>query len=155
MHTTLLALGFGAASLWPGARAASSTSHDSICASSPHVRHVISVNLAATCVLAKLYEPQAFCLADAEGHELSGSAFDVAPGEPAGFGMIFDGDADFNMEYALTCVAKDGAKAKSPKIIVTIGADGPGTPNVSMVSLYGAEGAWGPVGDEIDLTMQF
>ncbi len=125
------------------------------CAGAPHVRHAITVNKAASCVLAKLYEPQAFCLVDASGHDLTGAPFAVTPDKPVDFGMLFNDQADFNMEYALTCVASDGGTAMSPKSVISIGADGPGVPHISTVDLYGAHSAASSSGDEISVSIDF
>ena len=124
------------------------------CRGTPHTTHVISTNQDATCVLSKLYEPAHFCLTDAKGKNISGIPFTVTSAQGGNFGMIFDANTDFNMEYALTCVANDNGYQKSPKVIFTIGADGPADPNISVINLYGAEGTWTAtgVGENYSLT---
>jgi hypothetical protein len=134
---------------------ATSNSEDSVCKGKPHTVHTVSVNANATCVLSKLYEPLDFCLADGGGHEIDGIPFSVSPGTPAGFGMIFDDKADFNMEYSLTCVKADGTDVKSPKVIFAIGADGPADPSITVVNLYGALGTWVSTGDGENYSIQF
>jgi hypothetical protein len=125
---------FSAAAAFPSAPLA--------CVGDAHIVHQISVNKPATCVLAKLFEADKFCLKREGDMDVSGQAFSVKPGVPAQFGMKFDNGADFNMEYAFTCVVDDGAPMKSPKVIVTIGAKGPADPDVSAVELYGAKATW-------------
>jgi hypothetical protein len=125
------------------------------CPGEIHVHHTVAVDQSATCVLSKLYEPQKFCLRAAGDTDPTGIPFDVIPGTPATFGMTFFDGADFNMEYGLTCVAKDGAFARSPKVIFTIGADGPGTPVVSLIGRDGGEGAWMLDDGVIKLTAHF
>jgi hypothetical protein len=112
------------------------------CSGTPHTMNTIAVDKAATCVLSKLYETQSFCLVDASGNEITSQPLQANPGQVTTFGMIFNSDADFNMEYALTCVENNGGSAKSPKVIFTIGASGPAEPDISIVNMYGATGAW-------------
>jgi hypothetical protein len=125
------------------------------CSGAAHVVHSITVNKKATCVVSKLYEPQAFCLESAAGADVANVPFEVVPGTPASFGMLFNDSADFNMEYAITCTLEDGAGAQSPKEIFMIGANGPGDPHVLSVELYGAQGAYVGVGDQLNFTVTF
>jgi hypothetical protein len=127
------------------------------CTGTAHTLHVITTNKNASCVLSKLFETQEFCIVDASGKEISGVAFNVTPAAPTSFGMILsdDGAADFNMEYALTCVSSDGNVVQSPKVMFTIGADGPADPNVSVVNLYGAKGAWQATGAGENYSLTF
>jgi hypothetical protein len=106
-------------------------------------------------VLSKLFETERFCLVDGEGKNIEGNPIKVAPGRDASFGMIFYSGADFNMEYALTCVADDGGSVKSPKIIFSIGADGPAEPAISTVNLYGARGTWEATDSGENYTLTF
>ena len=124
------------------------------CPGTPHTFHHVVVDKEATCVLAKLYESDAFCLADTNGDDLTQTSFDVEPGAPAVFGLVVT-DADFNMEYALTCAAKDGAEARSPKVIFAVGAKGPAQADVSVVSLYGAHGTWQATRNGEDFQVSF
>jgi hypothetical protein len=130
-------------------------SAQTVCSNTPHTTHVLTVNANATCVLSKLYEPQDFCLMDANGMTIDGIPFQVSPGTPANFGMAFDNNADFNMEYSLTCVKNDGTDVKSPKVIFNIGADGPANPAISVVNLYGAQGTWTATGVGENYSIQF
>jgi hypothetical protein len=125
------------------------------CTGDPHTVHEIAVNKAATCVLSKLYEPQIFCLTDKTGKDIDGAPFSVTPGQSVMFAMIFGDGADFNMEYALTCVESGGSFSKSPKVIFTIGANGPADPNVSIVNLYGAQGSFVTTGEGENYTISF
>jgi hypothetical protein len=124
------------------------------CSGTPHTVHLLSTNKNATCVLSRLYEPEDFCLVGASGNDISGTSFAVSPGAEVKFGMIFDGDADFNMEYALTCVLS-GSDTRSPKVIFMIGADGPADPDISVINLYGAKGSWQATGLGENYTLIF
>ena len=125
------------------------------CAGAAHLQHTITVNRDATCVLSKLFEPNAFCLTIGESGEASSVPFAVTVGAAATFQMTFNAQADFNMVYALTCVAQDGALARSPKVIFTIGANGPGDPDISALARYGAVGTWNAAGDRVDFVAHF
>jgi hypothetical protein len=130
-------------------------SAQTVCSTTPHTTHVLTVDASATCVLSKLYEPQDFCLMDGTGMAIEGVPFQVTPGTPVNFGMAFNDQADFNMEYSLTCVKNDGASVKSPKVIFTIGADGPANPEISVVNLYGAQGTWTATGVGENYSIRF
>jgi hypothetical protein len=109
--------------------------------------HTISTNKKVTCVLAKLYEPERYCLVDANGQEIGGKSFEVVPGTDQKFGMSLRSGATFDMEYALTCVASDSdGSGNAAKVIFDIGASGPAIPEISIVNLNGAEGTWKSTG---------
>jgi hypothetical protein len=130
-------------------------SAQTVCSTAPHTTHVLTVNSNATCVLSKLYEPQDFCLMDGSGTEIDGTPFVVTAGTPFNFGMAFGDDADFNMEYSLTCVKNDGSSVMTPKVIFAIGANGPANPAISVVNLYGAVGTWTATGVGENYSIQF
>jgi hypothetical protein len=115
----------------------------SSCSGTPHTVHGLqTVGGNATCVLSKLYEPDDFCLVASNGTVLDGVPFPVTPHGSAGWSLIIEDNADFNMEYALTCVLSDGGSAQSPKVVFVVGADGPATPHITVASLYGGRGFW-------------
>ena len=105
--------------------------------------------------MAKLYEPQAFCLVDGHGNDIDGTSIAVAPGSDATFGMIIADGADFNMEYALTCVANDGGADNSPKVIFDIGASGAADPNIVVNNYNGAHGSWQATSSGEDFSVKF
>jgi hypothetical protein len=136
---------------------------NSTCVGTPHTQHTISVNSTATCVLAKLFEPQSFCLVDIKGNDMI-DPFDVSPEADVTFSMIFNSwfrsrrvavpFPDFNMEYALTCVQKN-VSIPSPKVIFSIGANGIADPRIETINLYGAKGYWNSNGDGEDYVAEF
>ena len=125
------------------------------CSSSPHTTHSISTNKSVTCTLAKLHEADKFCLVDAQGNEIGGKTFTVDPGVNGFFGMELGEGVDFNMEYALTCVANDGMPIRSPKIVFVIGVIRQGVPNIKVNKFYGAKGTWTSNGTGEDYSLTF
>lgn len=157
----LLAAATAAAGTRPAARGAlqgnSSYSAPFNCSGPSHTIHHVGVaGRSATCVLTGLYESSSFCLVDVSGHRMEQVPFTVQPGGPqVRWDLKFDDQADFNMEYALTCVSMDGNSAQSPKTVFIIGANGPATPCIRVLGLYGAEGNWTSNGDGEDYWAEF
>jgi hypothetical protein len=121
--------------------------HHFDCKGAAHTIHYISVGNnsgTGTCVLSALYGGATFCLVDADGTRLEGRPFALRPppSEPVRWDLKVGPHATFNVEYALTCVADDGQSALSPKLMFLIGADGPAEPDVHIVGLHNASGAW-------------
>ena len=115
---------------------------NSKCDGEAHTSHKIIVNKNATCVLPRLYEPENFCISDSDGNDITGQPLNVAPNQDMTFLLYVNSNADFNVEYALTCTLNDGLSAQSPKAVFIIGANGPADPNVTLVPLYGAKATW-------------
>jgi hypothetical protein len=138
-----------------GASSIAMAATQTVCSDSAHTTHVLTVNANATCVLSKLYEPQDFCLMDGSGNAIDGVPFEATAAAPVSFGMSLGDDADFNMEYSLTCVKDDGTYQNTPKVIFDIGANGPADPSISVVNLYGAQGTWVSTGDGENYSIQF
>jgi len=125
------------------------------CTADTHTMHQVTVDKDATCVLSKLYEPDAFCLVDDAGNEISGVNIAVAAGVPFNYGLVLGDGVDFNMEYGLTCVENDGAYARSPKAIFAIGAGSAANPEISVVNLNGATGTWSSTHNGENYSVQF
>ena len=125
-----------------------------MCPGMAHTVHTITVNQNATCVLAKLYEATSFCLVGKNGNEVKGP-IEMTPGQPFYFGMSFTDMADFNLQYALTCVRKDGKNAQSPKVIFNIGANGAAQPSIETINLYNATGTWESTGQGENYFVKF
>ena len=126
------------------------------CQGSAHTKHTISVEGGtAVCLLAKLFEPNQFCLVNSNGTFISGTPFHVSPQENAEWSVILEPGADFDMAYALTCTQHDHKTARSPKTIFVISAEGPADPKIETVDLYGAKGSWNSTGTGEDYLVQF
>jgi hypothetical protein len=109
----------------------------------------------ATCVLSRLYEPLSFCLVSASGADLDGVPVRVSASAPLSWGLVIADGADFNMEYAATCVKADGGFQQSPKVTFLVGTDGPATARITTVDLYGAVGNWTSTGGGENFTITF